>query len=111
MVGLVAGVAVMHERLQALGYVEVETQRRTLLGGAGLRMRGHQFRYSTLEGRPGDAYSVASWRGGTVDSKATARQRCSRRTCTCTGRRTRCAEGLRGSLRRFAIAGGAGRHR
>ena len=30
-----AGVAVMHDRLQALGYVEVETQRRTLLGGAG----------------------------------------------------------------------------
>jgi cobyrinic acid a,c-diamide synthase len=66
MVGLVAGTAVMHDRLQALGYVEVETQRRTILGGAGLRMRGHQFRYSTLEGARGDAYSVRKRRGGSV---------------------------------------------
>ncbi|NMO16451.1 cobyrinate a,c-diamide synthase [Pyxidicoccus fallax] len=54
MVGLVSGVAVMAPKLQALGYVEVETTRRTVLGGAGLRFRGHQFRYSTLEGAPGD---------------------------------------------------------
>ncbi len=54
MVGLVAGVAVMAPKLQALGYVEVETTRRTVLGGAGLRFRGHQFRYSTLEGSPGE---------------------------------------------------------
>ena len=67
MLGLVAGTAVMHERLQSLGYVEVETQRRTLLGGAGLRMRGHQFRYSTLQGGSGDAYSIRKRRGGTVD--------------------------------------------
>src|SRR5207302_295870 len=64
MVGLVAGTAIMHDKLQALGYVEVETQRRTILGGAGLRMRGHQFRYSTLEGGAGDAYSVRKRRGG-----------------------------------------------
>jgi cobyrinic acid a,c-diamide synthase len=65
MVGLVPGVAVMRDRLQALGYVEVETQRRTLLGGAGLRFRGHQFRYSTLEGAgDGSAYSVRKRRGG-----------------------------------------------
>jgi cobyrinic acid a,c-diamide synthase len=69
MVGLVAGTARMHERLQALGYVEVETQRRTILGGAGLRMRGHQFRYSTLEGGQGDAYSVRRRRGGSVESE------------------------------------------
>jgi cobyrinic acid a,c-diamide synthase len=66
MIGLIAGTAVMHDRLQALGYVEVETQRRTILGGAGLRMRGHQFRYSTLEGGRGDAYSVRKRRGGSV---------------------------------------------
>jgi cobyrinic acid a,c-diamide synthase len=66
MLGLVAGTAVMHDRLQALGYVEVETQRRTILGGAGLRMRGHQFRYSTLEGGHGDAYSVRKRRGGSA---------------------------------------------
>jgi cobyrinic acid a,c-diamide synthase len=67
MLGLVAGTAVMHDRLQSLGYVEVETQRRTLLGGAGLRMRGHQFRYSMLEGAHGDAYSIRKRRGGTVE--------------------------------------------
>ncbi|WP_437781095.1 cobyrinate a,c-diamide synthase [Sorangium sp. So ce1097] len=48
MVGLVPAEAVMCEKLQALGYVEVETQARTILGGAGLRFRGHQFRYSEL---------------------------------------------------------------
>jgi cobyrinic acid a,c-diamide synthase len=64
MLGLVRGTAVMRDKLQALGYVEVETQRRTILGGAGLRMRGHQFRYSTLEGASGDAYRVRKRRGG-----------------------------------------------
>jgi cobyrinic acid a,c-diamide synthase len=64
MLGLVAGTAVMHDKLQALGYVELETQRRTLLGGAGVRMRGHQFRYSTLEGAHGNAYRVRKRRGG-----------------------------------------------
>ncbi len=64
MVGLVAGTAAMADRLQALGYVEVETARRTILGAAGLRMRGHQFRYSTLEGAPdGDAYRVRTRHG------------------------------------------------
>ncbi|WP_437279173.1 cobyrinate a,c-diamide synthase [Sorangium sp. So ce375] len=52
MVGLVPAEAVMCEKLQALGYVEVETQARTLLGGAGLRFRGHQFRYSELRPSP-----------------------------------------------------------
>jgi cobyrinic acid a,c-diamide synthase len=63
MVGLVRGTAVMHDRLQALGYVELETQRRTILGGAGLRLRGHQFRYSTLDGGSGNAYRVRRRRG------------------------------------------------
>lgn len=46
MVGLIPGEAVMRDRLQALGYVDVETQDATPLGPAGLRFRGHQFRYS-----------------------------------------------------------------
>lgn len=46
MVGLLPGQVVMHHRLMALGYVEVETQAPSLLGPAGLRFRGHQFRYS-----------------------------------------------------------------
>lgn len=48
--GLIPGIAVMSPRLQALGYVEVETRAPSILGPAGLRFRGHQFRYSALEG-------------------------------------------------------------
>jgi cobyrinic acid a,c-diamide synthase len=69
MVGLVAGRAAMRDRLQSLGYVEVETRERSLLGPAGLRFRGHEFRYSELEaGEPGDArlYTVRRrWNGAT----------------------------------------------
>jgi cobyrinic acid a,c-diamide synthase len=67
MVGLFPGEAVMSDRLQALGYVEVETQEATLLGPAGSRFRGHQFRYSGLVGVPEGAtgaYSVRRRRGG-----------------------------------------------
>jgi cobyrinic acid a,c-diamide synthase len=66
MVGLIPGEAQMHERLQALGYVEVETQRETLLGPAGLRFRGHQFRYSELRlsGDVDCAYNVRRRRNG-----------------------------------------------
>jgi cobyrinic acid a,c-diamide synthase len=52
MAGLIPADAVMHDRLQALGYVEVATIARSLLGPSGLRFRGHQFRYSTLEPNP-----------------------------------------------------------
>jgi cobyrinic acid a,c-diamide synthase len=52
MLGLLPGEAVMGERLAALGYVEVETQVRSLLGPPGVRFRGHQFRYSELRGVP-----------------------------------------------------------
>jgi len=48
MAGLIHAIAILHDRLQALGYVEVETTAPTLLGPAGLRFRGHQFRYSEL---------------------------------------------------------------
>jgi cobyrinic acid a,c-diamide synthase len=49
MLDLVPGVATMSDRLQALGYVEVETRQPTLLGPTGTRFRGHQFRYSQFE--------------------------------------------------------------
>ncbi len=52
MVGAVPGEAVMHERLQAIGYVEVETVVDSPLGPAGLAFRGHQFRHSELVGVP-----------------------------------------------------------
>jgi cobyrinic acid a,c-diamide synthase len=50
MAGLIAGDAVMADRLQALGYVDVATDADSIIGPAGTRFRGHQFRYSTLEG-------------------------------------------------------------
>jgi cobyrinic acid a,c-diamide synthase len=50
MAAIIPGVAVMSNRLQALGYVEVETRADSILGPARTRFRGHQFRYSTLEG-------------------------------------------------------------
>lgn len=48
MVGLLPTEAVMHAKLQALGYVEAATQTDTILGPSGTRFRGHQFRYSEL---------------------------------------------------------------
>lgn len=65
-IGLLPGTAVVHDRLQALGYAEVTTRAPSLLGAAGVRFRGHQFRYSELVGVP-DAvprvYDVARRRG------------------------------------------------
>jgi cobyrinic acid a,c-diamide synthase len=69
MVGLLPAEAKMSGTLQALGYVEVETQRRTILGEAGARFRGHQFRYSELDPAPAvteveRVYSLRARRGG-----------------------------------------------
>ncbi len=61
-VGLISAQAVMADRLQALGYVEVETTRRSMLGPAGLRFRGHQFRYSNLEAVDGSLERIYSVR-------------------------------------------------
>jgi len=57
-VGLIPAETVMSDRLQALGYVEVETRQRSVLGPARLRFRGHQFRYSNLEGVQGDVERI-----------------------------------------------------
>ncbi|HZZ85916.1 MAG TPA: cobyrinate a,c-diamide synthase [Anaeromyxobacteraceae bacterium] len=67
MLGILPGTAVMQDRLAALGYVEVETLAETPLGPAGLRLRGHQFRYSELLHVPDDlprAYALSRRRGG-----------------------------------------------
>jgi cobyrinic acid a,c-diamide synthase len=52
MAGVLPGEARMNQRLQALGYVEVETRADSIIGSRGTRFRGHQFRYSTLEPPP-----------------------------------------------------------
>ncbi len=49
MVGLIPRIAAMSPKLQALGYVEVETRAPSILGPTATRFRGHQFRYSILE--------------------------------------------------------------
>ena len=66
MVGVFPAHAEMRDRLQALGYVEVETTTPTPLGGSGVRFRGHQFRYSELRhlGDVDRAYSVRRSRDG-----------------------------------------------
>jgi cobyrinic acid a,c-diamide synthase len=69
MAAIIPGVAVMSDRLQALGYVEVETRADSIFGPAHTRFRGHQFRHSTLEGADnGDRidriYDVAPRWGG-----------------------------------------------
>jgi cobyrinic acid a,c-diamide synthase len=59
----------MRDRLVALGYVEVETQTPSMLGPAGARFRGHQFRYSEIGDLPsevGTTYSVRKRRSGEV---------------------------------------------
>lgn len=68
MVGLVPAEVEMRDKLQALGYVEVETQIVTPLGPPGLRFRGHQFRYSELHlrGEVEHAYRLRKRRGGDV---------------------------------------------
>jgi len=50
MAAIIPGVTAMSDRLQALGYVAVETQADSIIGPAHTRFRGHQFRYSMLEG-------------------------------------------------------------
>jgi cobyrinic acid a,c-diamide synthase len=49
MCGVLQGETTMRDKLQALGYVEVETVEDSLVGAAGLRFRGHQFRYSNIK--------------------------------------------------------------
>jgi cobyrinic acid a,c-diamide synthase len=69
MVGLIPSIAVMRDRIQAIGYAEVATTAPTFLGPIGTRWRGHQFRYSTLEPPPSETiarvYRVTPrWGGG-----------------------------------------------
>jgi cobyrinic acid a,c-diamide synthase len=73
MAGLVPGIAAMNDRLQAIGYVEVESRGATIFGPAGMRLRGHQFRYSTMEPTADSArvtrvYTVTPrWGGGAFE--------------------------------------------
>jgi cobyrinic acid a,c-diamide synthase len=57
MVGVIPADACMRPSLRSLGYVEVVVTEQSILGEAGTRFRGHQFRYSELSPPP-DASSV-----------------------------------------------------
>lgn len=50
MVGALSGWAKLQGKLVALGYAEVFTTQDSILGPAGTSYRGHQFRYSMLDG-------------------------------------------------------------
>lgn len=50
MVGLVPGWSVMTRTLARMGYVEVEFYQDTILGPKGMRLRGHEFHWSEMEG-------------------------------------------------------------
>ena len=58
MCGLVDGEIEMTDRLQACGYREVTLTRDTILGPAGVDLRGHEFHWSRLRGRPGLGWGV-----------------------------------------------------
>jgi cobyrinic acid a,c-diamide synthase len=49
LVGAVPGRAAMHERLQGMGYREASLAGDSLLGPAGVAVRGHEFHYSSCE--------------------------------------------------------------
>jgi cobyrinic acid a,c-diamide synthase len=59
MVGVVNAEAIVSERLRAIGYVQATTLRDTILGPAGTRLRGHQFRHSELSVAAGDTLPAA----------------------------------------------------
>ncbi|HEX5659767.1 MAG TPA: cobyrinate a,c-diamide synthase [Polyangiales bacterium] len=74
MAGLIPGEAIMQPKLGALGYVEVETATDTLLGEAGQRFRGHQFRYSRFETRePPGQYRLHTRRSGAITAEGYGR--------------------------------------
>jgi cobyrinic acid a,c-diamide synthase len=64
MLALLAGTAIMQPKLQALGYVDVTTRESSPLGAAGIRYRGHQFRYSNWQGSEGSQLHLTVKRTG-----------------------------------------------
>jgi cobyrinic acid a,c-diamide synthase len=47
-VGLIPAVAVMRDKIQALGYYQGESLRDSVLGPAGTKLKGHEFHYSSM---------------------------------------------------------------
>ncbi len=55
MTGVVSARGRMGDRVRRVGYVEAELASDCVLGAAGIRVRGHEFRYSTCEPTCGEA--------------------------------------------------------
>lgn len=53
MCGLVPGWSVMQKKCVRMGYVVAEALKDSVIAGKGRRLRGHEFHWSILEGRPG----------------------------------------------------------
>jgi cobyrinic acid a,c-diamide synthase len=62
MVGLFPFTTVMHKKLTDLGYYTVKSRRSTILTKRGDSAKGHQFRYSSIEGMSQSTNSVFSLR-------------------------------------------------
>jgi cobyrinic acid a,c-diamide synthase len=70
MAGIFPYTTIMHRRLTRLGYHSVRALRDTIIARRGECARGHQFRYSSLEGDgplQGDAFSVTRGAGGRAE--------------------------------------------
>ncbi|MGP1585914.1 MAG: cobyrinate a,c-diamide synthase [Schwartzia sp. (in: firmicutes)] len=52
MLGIVPGTVEMNKRLQTVGYVEAVTLRDMVLGAAGIRLKGHEFHFSSEQTLP-----------------------------------------------------------
>ena len=52
MLGIVPGVVEMNRRLQTVGYVEATTLQDTVFGAAGVRLKGHEFHFSSEQTLP-----------------------------------------------------------
>ncbi|MDR0931695.1 MAG: cobyrinate a,c-diamide synthase [Victivallales bacterium] len=52
MLGLLPGEARMGKKLACLGYRELETCAESIFGATGTKLRGHEFHYSSLSGKP-----------------------------------------------------------
>jgi cobyrinic acid a,c-diamide synthase len=72
MVGTIPTKARMHDRLTAIGYVEVEGANNSKFPGVGVRVRGHQFRYSKIDEPPESINRSYQMRIGRLPNKPLA---------------------------------------
>ncbi|MGI6075679.1 MAG: cobyrinate a,c-diamide synthase [Pyramidobacter sp.] len=62
MTGIVPARCKMNSRLQTVGYVEAQLLRNTVLGDAGMTVRGHEFHFSSSEAASDAPENSTAWR-------------------------------------------------